>query len=176
MEKLSMENYVCRKCGALTPISECDCEDKLYVDNLPSETIGFLSSYFSDLELDSTPTLKYKGLRSPDFQPDNSLGSGEVMIEALFKSPTGIIIRADVPVLIKNGTLLTPSVIYFGDVPTLVSAAVINSKLKSSTFTGDYRSRDMYDPPLDPKAREMLEAMSEDEKKVIIRSEDIFKV
>jgi len=177
MKKISAINYVCRKCGALE-IEEgfCGCDNKLYCDSVSLSAREFLSGYFGGLEIDVLPELKYKGIKNVDYQPDNSIYGGEVKIEAIFKSPSGIKIRSDIPLLIKSGSFLSPSVIFFGDNPHIVSASVINGKIRAGTFPVERLEREMLDPPLDPEAREVFNELPKKEKEWVPERNTIFDI
>jgi len=177
MRKISAVNYVCRKCGALE-IEEgfCGCDDKLYCDTVSLRSREFLSGYLGGLEIDVLPDLKYKGIKNVDYQPDNSIYGGEVKVEAVFKSPSGIKIRAEIPMMIKNGNFLSPSVIFFGENPNIVSASIINGKIRGATFKIERAEREMLDPPLDPRARELYSDLPTEEKEWAEERDTIFDI
>ena len=175
MKKISAVNYVCRKCGVMEIEEDfCGCDDKLYCDTISLRSREFLAGYFGGLEIDNLPELKYKGIKNVDYQPDNSIYGGEVEVGAVFKSPSGIKIRAEVPMIIKNGSFLSPSVIFFGDNPHIVSASVINGKLRGATFKNERNEREMLDPPLDPAARELYSDLPKKDKEWIEERDTLF--
>jgi len=177
MRKLSLINDVCKKCGSLnTPGELCGCEDGLYPQNLMMESKAFLTDYLSRLGgLDSLPVeIRYGRMKNADYNPDNSIGSAEIRVLAIFRSPSGFMVRGEVPILIREGKFISPSVIYFGELPEVISSTVINSRLRAGTSTKPFLPRRMLDPPLDPEVRLMYEEMPKEDKIVVEQRRTMF--
>jgi hypothetical protein len=176
MKKLSILNKVCKRCGSLTALdSFCDCEDKLYRGNIDNEVIGFLANQLAKLDFAVVPTLKFGAMKNIDYRDDNSIGSAEIRVTAIFPSPSGFLVRGEVPVFIRKGNFVSPSTIYFGEEVAVLSSNVVNDKIKAGTYSVPFQERkNMLSPPLDPQQRMMYSEMPEEDKKVVENRVNMF--
>jgi len=172
MRKISAVNRACRKCGGLHPFY--DDTSGLDGNNIDWHSTEFLYDYFAHMPVKAFPDLRYNGLKHPDYNPDNTLESGIVFVEGVFRSISGMLIRSEFPLLIREGKFLTPSVMYFGDTPQIISASVINEKIDAGTFKLPWIPREMLAPSLEPQVRFWIEELPENQKTMLVQRWDIF--
>jgi hypothetical protein len=172
MRKISATNRACRKCGGLHPFY--DDTGGIDVHNVDYHAQEFLLDYFRHVPVIAFPDLRYKGMKHPDYNPDNTIESGIVFVEAVFRTISGMLIRSEFPLLIREGRFLTPSVMYFGDTPQIISASVINEKIEAGTFQVPWLPREMLSGPLEPQVRFWIEDLPANQKTTLVQRWDIF--
>jgi len=172
MRKLSAVNRACRKCGGLHPFY--DDAEGIDIDNVDYHATEFLYDYFRHVPVQAFPDLRYNGMKHADYNPDNTIESGMVFVEGIFRSISGMIIRSEIPLLVRKGRFLTPSVMYFGDTPQIISAAIINEKLEAGTFQLPWMPREMLSPPIEPQVRFWIEDLPENQKTTLVQRWDIY--
>lgn len=107
---------------------------------------GVISSYVWP----SPPELTYAGLRRTDARmATKELDHGVVTIAARVRTPMGVTLGIDVPVEIRNGQLLEPSIMFLSETPYVISQSSIDRIIRDNSSYGQLPTRKMYQGPHD---------------------------
>jgi hypothetical protein len=126
---------------------------RITVNNVGTEAIAMVRGMTSNMKFPSHVRLSYAGLKRTANGFDNKyLHNGVVTVNAEFKTLTGAHVNLDIPIEIRNGSLLDPAVFFHDGRLNVFAQSAINSLTHDlSTFAAE-RNRGMFDIPQDFEA------------------------
>lgn len=129
---------------------------KLTRQNLGTNAVQFISDYLSEYRLPGTPRYSYSAARVAESGSDHSqINDGLITISASMKTGSAIRVDFDIPIQIRAGKFLDPSIILVNGAPRVISQSTFDD-LSTTNSTFDIKSeRGMYSPP-DPAAQHVI--------------------
>jgi len=121
--------------------------NRLTTQNVGPAAMEFVRSVLAEYAIPSMPLLSYSGTRKANIDGNIDIIDGVVTISASMKTPSGIGVAFDVPVLIRGGEMQEPSVIIYKGVPRLLSQSTFDSIVADNTIIDRYPARSMYSAP-----------------------------
>jgi hypothetical protein len=110
----------------------------------------FISSYLSEYRLPGVPKFTYNGARVASTDAgSSSISEGVVTISASLRTGSGVRVDFDVPVQIRKGAFLDPSIIVVSGVPKVIAQSTFDELSKLGTIYDVKNERPIYSPPSD---------------------------
>lgn len=114
------------------------------------EAVKMVRELMSQYTWPSAPKLSYTGMRRTSVRLDqHEVDSGVITVSGELRSPLGVEVAFDVPVEIRAGRLLEPSIMIFGNQPRVISQSTIDSVVRDNNTYEDTPTRSIYAAPLD---------------------------
>lgn len=120
----------------------------LTTQNAGPKALDMVRQILGNYTLPNKPVLGYSGVRNLRSASNNKLQSGVVTIHAEFKTRTGVNVGIDVPVEIRDGELVEPSVVVMNGQPKIIAQSSFDTIIEYNSARGPESLRDMYDPPM----------------------------
>jgi hypothetical protein len=124
---------------------------------LPQEAIRLVSDFLATLVWPMMPQLVYKGVRTASRDEDTPVedADAQVLIAAKITTVSGVRREVEVPVVVRNGKLLEPSVMMVDGVPRIIAQSLVDELTRGGTFRQSVDPRgNIYGPPMDREAHE----------------------
>lgn len=124
---------------------------------LPQEAIRLVSDFLATLVWPMMPQLVYKGVRTAARDEDTPVedADAQVLIAAKITTVSGVRREVEVPVVVRNGKLLEPSVMMVDGVPRIIAQSLVDELTRGGTFRQSVDPRgNIYGPPMDREAHE----------------------
>ena len=149
--------------GWLLSYSNMD-EEPLTNKNVYTKVIGFVNEFFSDYELPGRTEIKFDRLRNASYVDNTfeALDSADVALNVEFLTLSGIKVRAEMTVPVKNGEFVEPSVLFINGNSRIISQTTLDDITKKGTFT-----RQLFKNPEDIVTPEMLKSYQDIELPVV---------
>ena len=150
--------------GWLLSYSNMDDEEPLTNKNVYTKVIGFVNEFLSDYELPGNTEIKFDRLRNASYI-DNTfekLDSADVALNVEFQTLSGIKVRAEMTVPIKNGEFVEPSILFIDGNSRIISQTTFDDITKKGTFT-----RKVFKNPEDIVTPDMLKTYQDVELPVV---------
>lgn len=119
------------------------------------KAIELVSDLMAQFSLSSKPQLEYRGVIKNASDQHGVIEDGIVRIGAILRTVLGHKISVDIPVIIKNKTLLEPSLFFYDGAPYVMCAPAFDDLIKYGTLEKDVLPRSMYGPPIEHPEYEM---------------------
>jgi len=119
---------------------------------LPTAAIKLANEFLGQFTWPIIPTLVYRGIRTAtrDEQTPAIEADAHVILSAQIVTLTGCRREVDVPVVVRRGELLEPSVMIVDGVPRIISQSLVDEVVRQGTFKQKVDPRGgMFAPPLD---------------------------
>ena len=120
---------------------------KVTSQNVGSKAIELVSGSLNSYRLPSKFNLGYSGIRRAMIS-SGTVDSAVVTVHAEFKTRTGVNLGIDIPVEIRNGELIEPSVFMHNGIPKIIAQSSFDEIVKDSTIFDYLPVRAMYSAPL----------------------------
>jgi len=137
-------------------------------DQMDSKSAGlkgveFLSQYLTKFSWPMAPDIGYRGMKHAKSADDGSIVEGMAMFGIKTKTASGINMEFEIPLVIRQGSLLEPSVMLVNGTPKIICQAEIDVLLNAATFMDTFDVRGgIYSPPLPGETRDALLEMREE--------------
>jgi len=144
--------------GTFNKLSErYTASHKLTTQNAGLSAVAMVRGIISHYRMPSEPKLGYSGLRNIRTAANSSkVTDGVVVVTASVRTPTNVYINFDVPIEIRNGELLEPSVIVHNGAPRVIAQSTFDEITTRHTAHEIMPVREMYSKPLDKKVSDHL--------------------
>ena len=119
------------------------------------KAIELVSDLMAQFALSSKPQLEYRGVVKSASDRHGVIEDGIVRIGAILRTVLGHKISVDIPVIIKNKTLLEPSLFFYDGAPYVMCAPAFDDLIKQGTLEKGVLPRNMYGPPIEHPEQEM---------------------
>lgn len=130
---------------------------KLTTQNAGLSAVAMVRGIISHYRLPSEPKLGYSGIRNVRTAANSSkVTDGVVVVTASVRTPTNVYINFDVPIEIRDGELLEPSVIVHNGAPRVIAQSTFDEITTRHTAHEIMPVREMYSKPLDKKVSDQL--------------------
>lgn len=124
-------------------------KSRLNTQNAGVQAVALAREVFDGYTLPSYPKLTYSGIRGVHTAANsNSVEDGVVTVHAEFRTRSGINIGLDVPIEIRDGELLEPSVVVHEGSPRVIAQSTFDDISSRNTIYEDQPIRAMYSGPL----------------------------
>jgi hypothetical protein len=132
----------------LAGVGESD-ERRLTTQTAPQHAIKVAREVLDGYRLPAMPKLSYSGMRNTKTATDSSkLEDGVITIFAEMKTISGINIGFDIPIEIRAGKILEPSVVVVEGAPRVIAQSTFDDLVERSTMHDTRPVRDMFSPPM----------------------------
>lgn len=121
---------------------------RLTSQNVGPQAIAMVRQIFDAYSLPNRPKLGCSGVRAARLASNNKVDAGVITVHAEFRTKTGVNVGIDVPVEVRGGELIEPSVIVFNGSPRVIAQSTFDNVVASNTFHEQARIRSMYSAPL----------------------------
>ena len=128
---------------------------RLTSQNVGPAAISMVREILDSYSLPNRPQLGYSGIRAARLASNNKIDGGVITVHAEFRTRTGVNVGIDVPVEVRGGNLIEPSVVVFGGSPRIIAQSTFDDIVAHNTFTEQARIRPMYSAPLDKNQHEL---------------------
>lgn len=113
-----------------------------------SEAIQMVRGLIANYIWPAVPKLAYSGLRRSDNRvASGALDHGVVTITGTVRTPIGVNLGFDIPVEIRRGKMLEPSVMICNGTPMVLSQSAIDAISRDNSAYGQLPTRSMYSSP-----------------------------
>lgn len=129
---------------------------------MDSKGIGFmgtqyLTDHLTKFDWPLAPEISYRGLKHPKMADDNTVKEGMAIYGIKSISPSGINVDFEIPLSVRNGGFMEPSVMMVSGVPRIICQAEIDNLMKRCTFAEPMDVRGgIFTPPLEREVRQTL--------------------
>ena len=114
------------------------------------EAVKLVRDLMSQYVWPTAPKLSYTGMRHTSVRLDQEeVDSGVITVTGELRSPLGVKVSFDVPIEIRAGRLLEPSIMVFGGQPRVISQSTIDTVIRDNNTYMDTQPRSMYGAPFD---------------------------
>lgn len=143
-----------RRLGDLENISEsitkhAKSKSKINAQNAGTQSVKLVRELLDQFRLPTSPKLGYSGVRNVHTAAGSTnLEDGVVTIHAHLRTFSGVNVDFDVPVEIRHGELLEPSIIVHDGLPRVIAQSTFDEIVKDNTFYEEPPLRTMYAPPM----------------------------
>jgi len=121
---------------------------KLTTQNVGVHALSMVRDVLSAYAIPNQPKLGYSGMRNiRKASASNTIDNGVISIHAEFRTNSGVNVGIDVPVEIREGALIEPSVIVYNGSPRVIAQSTFDTLVSNNTFYHNLNTRDMYSPP-----------------------------
>lgn len=121
---------------------------KLTTQNAGPKALELVRDIFDNYTLPSRPKFGYSQIRSARHASNNKVEAGVITISASFMTRTGVNVNIDVPVEIRDGEMLEPSVVVYNGAPRVIAQSTFDSLTERNSTYEDEPLRKMYGPPM----------------------------
>jgi DNA-directed RNA polymerase subunit RPC12/RpoP len=126
------------------------------VKNLPEairQSVVATRALLNTFEFPTPPKISYTGVKKMERSADrnSTIGDGIVMLEAGFYTTSGVKNFIEIPVEIRNGMVVQPSVFFHQGSMEIIAPSSINRVIAQGTFHQPQNSRGQYAAPLSPQ-------------------------
>jgi hypothetical protein len=104
----------------------------------------------SEFPFPSPPDIHYMGMKSLRMASDHRVDDGVIMLEASFLTKSGVRNHTQIPVLVRQGQVLQPSVFLVEGTAKVISPSAVDDLLKQGTFSHPSMPRTPFGAPLSP--------------------------
>ena len=130
---------------------------KLTTQNAGLQAVTMVRDMFNNYVLPRSPALSYSGIRGARKASDSSrLEDGVVTVYAEFKTPSGVNVGLEVPVEIRHGELLEPSIVVHDGAPRVIAQSTFDDIVSRSCLHEELPVRALYSAPMDKAHAERL--------------------
>lgn len=110
--------------------------------------IAMASQVLSNYVLPNKPSLRYSGVHKAKTAKKGGITDGVVTVNASFRTPSGVTTAFDMPIEIRAGEILEPSVVVFNGVPKIIAQSTFDHMSDIGTFYQNSQDRSIYGSPL----------------------------
>lgn len=122
--------------------------DAVTTQNVGPKAIDMVKSVLSNFILPAGPALSYSGTRKARFVPTTSeLDDGVVTVHAALKTHSGVGIEFDIPIEIRAGQLMEPSVLVVNGAPKIIAQSSFDDIVHMNSIHDPVHAREMFAPP-----------------------------
>lgn len=147
---------------------------KITSQNAGLHAVALVSDMLSNYRLPHTPKLSYSGLKKAKTATSSSkIEDGVVTIHADFKTTSGVGVGIDIPVEIRHGELMEPSIIVHDGAPRVVAQSTFDDIVTRNSLMEELPVRDLFAAPMDPETAKKL---YKDRIKLVRPQEHMFKL
>lgn len=119
----------------------------LTTQNAGVNAVVLAREIFDNYELPSRPKLSYSGIRDgKTAAQSSSLTDGVVTVFAEFRTRTGVLVGIDLPIEIRNGEFVEPSVIVHNGSPRVIAQSTFDDITSLNTSYHNVVSHELYSP------------------------------
>lgn len=130
---------------------------KLTTQNAGLSAVAFVRGIISHYRMPSEPKLGYSGIRNVRTAAHSStVMDGVIIVTASVRTPSNVYINFDIPVEIRDGQMLEPSVIVHHGAPRVIAQSTFDEITTRHTAHEVKPVREMYAKPLDKKVSDHL--------------------
>lgn len=123
---------------------------KITTQNAGLQAVTLVRDMFNNYNLPRSPALSYSGIRGARKASDSSkLEDGVVTVYAEFKTPSGVNVGLEVPVEIRHGELLEPSIVVHDGAPRVIAQSTFDDIVSRSCLHEELPVRSMYSAPME---------------------------
>ena len=124
-------------------------ESKLDINkNAAIKAMELVSELLARFDLPAKPKLEYYGVIKNASDGDGVLLDGIVRVGASINTLMGHKANIDIPVLVRNKSLLEPAVFFYNDAPYVMCGPAIDELVRSGTLMKELQPRRMFSGPL----------------------------
>lgn len=124
--------------------------------------LQFLTERLAAFEWPVAPQVGYRGLKQVKMADDESIDEAMAMFVVKGQTASGVNIEFEIPLAIRHGEFMEPSVMLVDGAPRVMCQAVIDGIMKRGTFSEPFDLRGgIYTPPLDREIRDQMMVLRE---------------
>ena len=128
-------------------------EGRLTTQNAGMHAVQMAREVLENFRLPMVPKLSYSGIKNArTAQSSSKLEDGVITVFAEMKTLSGINVGFDIPMEIRAGELMEPSVIVVEGAPRIIAQSAFDDVVERSTIYSDPPVRELYSPPLSQSA------------------------
>jgi hypothetical protein len=152
----AMQAVPSRTAGLLFDINN-DNNEKLFVDrNANIKAMQLISELLGSFGLPSKPSLEYHGMLKNATAEDGTILDGVIKIGAIIRTLMGHRANIDIPVIVRERSLLEPAVFFYDGAPYVMCAPAFEQLVKRGTLERTMQPRSMFSTAIEienaPKA------------------------
>lgn len=121
---------------------------RLTSQNVGQAAISMVREILDQYSLPNRPNLGYSGIRAARLASNNKIDGGVITVHAEFRTRTGVNVGIDVPVEVREGQLIEPSVVVVNGSPRIIAQSTFDDIVSHNTFKEQARIRPIYSAPL----------------------------
>lgn len=131
---------------------------------VPQQAISLVSDFLGQFIWPLPPQLVYRGIRTATRDEDTPAieADAQIIISAKIVTASGCRVETEIPVMIRSGQLLEPSVMVVDGVPRIMAQSLVDEIIRPRTFKQKIDPRGgMFAPPLTVEERGFFLSMDE---------------
>ena len=114
------------------------------------EAVTMVRELLSQYSWPTNPKLFYTGMRRTSVRLDqDEVEAGVITVTGEMRTPIGAHVQFDIPVEIRAGRLLEPSIMIFNGSPRVISQSTIDGTIRDNNTYSDTQPRSIYGAPFD---------------------------
>jgi hypothetical protein len=116
--------------------------------------IGITRDLLAEFDFPSPPQLSYTGVKevkTANNERNSPVEDGVLMLVARFQTVSGVRNEIQIPVQIRQGSILQPSVFLHNGTMSVIAPSSVKEILASGTFKQTYPAREMFSGPISPQ-------------------------
>jgi len=119
--------------------------------NATVKALELVATLLSNFTLPSKPVLQYHGVIKNASDKNGVIADGIIKIGAQFRTLMGHRANIDIPVIVREKSLLEPALFFFDGAPYVMCGPALDDLIKRGTLMKDMQHRQMLSPPSDEK-------------------------
>lgn len=113
------------------------------------KAIELVSDLIGSFHLPVRPILEYHGMVKEATDNGGNITDGVVKVGATIRTLMGSKVNIDIPVIVRNGSLVEPAVFFFDQAPYVMCGPALDDLVTRGALRKEMQPRGMYDPPGD---------------------------
>lgn len=131
-------------------LSSGDKGQKVNIDKRAHiKAIEIVSDLIGGFHLPVRPTIEYHGMLKQATDNKGNITDGLIKIGVSLRTLMGHKANIDIPVIIRNGSLLEPAVFFFEQAPYVMCGPAFEDLVKVGALQKEMQPRSLYSPPMD---------------------------
>lgn len=129
---------------------------KITRQNVGPSALNFVSDYFAEYRLPGTPKFTYSGARVANVDSGRpEITEAVITVAASMKTASGIRVDFEVPIQVRAGKFLDPSIIVIDGLPKVIAQSTLDTLNHQNSIYDLKPERKIYAPP-DPAAQHVV--------------------
>lgn len=116
--------------------------------NAAVKAMELVSSLLANFDLPAKPKLEYQGIIKNAMDNDGIMSDGIIRVGASINTLMGHKAHIDIPVLVRNRSLLEPAVFFFNDAPYVMCGPAIDELVRSGSLMKELQPRRIFSGPM----------------------------
>lgn len=112
-----------------------------------AKAIEVVSGLLSSFALPMRPRFEFNGIRKNAVDESGNISEGVIKIGVILHTMLNHKARIDVPVIVKNGSIIEPAVFFYNDAPYVMCAPALEELVRAGSLRKETQPRGMFSAP-----------------------------